>query len=686
MGNNNTKHNLSNLCRAPYRFVEIGKKALSSPSDDLDLSRPVEVSLTGTLQVEWQAETPLLVGGGDAVDTADASPDSNRPLKIGDQFALPGSTLKGMIRSVMEIACFARLNFVDDCAAATRNMNDATWKTQVKPKADSKPKGGWLFRVLEDADGKVKPSYVLVQAAQTLPIEFSSLLPLLGSPMGKDQWHLATAFERHEAIDKVALGGLCRAEELGLSPDHGRAQLVVTSTTAEPGRSGKTEKTKEYIFTWPDLEDHPVHSVGTRINADVAERFLASLSRVSNAKRDNDTGNAPQCLYDVLVAEGRAICFDQAEAADAGQVDKRMSLKEQLKDPNRWGLPVYWRNPEVGGNQSTCGETPILSLTPFLRVPYKKSVRDLITRTQPDGTSDDEYDLVQALLGWAPPETPDTRPAMRTKQQKALRSRVRFGFALSDNAKEEQQPRRYAATRPRASYWPFYLKADTDTAKHPVDFNNKNAILAGRKRYVARGSEVSLPQVSGSGTVSAQGRDERMSSEVTFLQKGALFRGDIRFRNISPIELGALVWAITFGDLDDKHGYRHMMGRAKAFGYGQVRARIAGCGDLDLAAALTAYTSWVSAQLEQPFDSLPQIQSLRAMADPEIGRQQAELLQYPKAGTDSADSDQILAAYSELKSKATEAKQGYAGKTIQETSALGLPEYPAASHTDRRKR
>ncbi|OIQ35226.1 MAG: hypothetical protein BM559_01550 [Roseobacter sp. MedPE-SWchi] len=525
----------------------------------------------------------------------------------------------------------------------------------------------------------------MVQADETLSIAFSDLLPLLGNKMDKDHWHLAPAFERYKAIDQAGLGGLCEPEKLGLSPDHGRARLVVSSLTAEPGRGGRTEKNREYIFVWPETEDRPIQNSCVTIDTRVAERFLGSLNRDSNAKKDSDTARNPETLYDVLVAEGRATCFEQPEIPEGEQTDRRKSLIEQLKDPNKWGLPVYWRNPETGGNQQYCSATPILSLTPFLRVPYKYSVQDMVQRTQPFPTpgtpEDDTYDLVQALLGWAPLEPPKTRLASRTKQEKALRSRVRFGFAMSGNA-QMTAPKSYAATRPRASYWPFYLKPNGDNkARHPFDFNNEQAILSGRKRYVARGGTDSLPQVSDQGSASAEGRDERMNSAVTFLKEGALFSGEIRFRSISAIELGALVWAITFGDLEGKHGYRHMMGRAKAFGYGQVRARISGSGDLDLQGALNAFTDWVSLQMDQPFETLPQIRSLRAMASPEIGKQQAHLLKYPEHGSGGSSAERVLAGYQELKTKATNTRGQYGGKTIQETSALGLPEYPDIGQT-----
>ncbi|HHB81555.1 MAG TPA: hypothetical protein ENK83_07420, partial [Aliiroseovarius sp.] len=99
---------------APFTFVETGRKVLASPVENLDLSRPVEEALEGVLTVRWTAEAPILVGGGRAEEDPDAAEETFKPndlpLSIDGRYALPGSTIKGLIRSVMEIASLARLS------------------------------------------------------------------------------------------------------------------------------------------------------------------------------------------------------------------------------------------------------------------------------------------------------------------------------------------------------------------------------------------------------------------------------------------------------------------------------------------------------------------------------------------------------------------------------------------------
>lgn len=90
--------------RAPYNFVPVNKRVLPTPlGTDPDLGTPLEDGLSGEIEVEWRVETPLLVGGA----------DNNMPFRLasgadgpGDDFAVSGSSLRGMIRAVLEIMAF----------------------------------------------------------------------------------------------------------------------------------------------------------------------------------------------------------------------------------------------------------------------------------------------------------------------------------------------------------------------------------------------------------------------------------------------------------------------------------------------------------------------------------------------------------------------------------------------------
>lgn len=80
----------------------------------------------------------------------------------------------------------------------------------------------------------------------------------------------------------------------------------------------------------------------------------------------------------------------------------------------------------------------------------------------------------------------------------------------------------------------------------------------GRKRYVMKDSV--------HGNVGS--KKSESTSELRPLNSGATFNGIVFFHNLLPVELGALLSALTFFGAEDK--FCHQMGQGKPYGYGRV--------------------------------------------------------------------------------------------------------------------
>lgn len=96
---------------ASYNFVPLSSwvhipEWAAAVSHDL----PFEDGLCGELSIEIIAETPILIGSEKA-----AGSGAVHPCRLPDgAYAIPGASLKGMIRNVLEIAAFGRMRAVDD--------------------------------------------------------------------------------------------------------------------------------------------------------------------------------------------------------------------------------------------------------------------------------------------------------------------------------------------------------------------------------------------------------------------------------------------------------------------------------------------------------------------------------------------------------------------------------------------
>ena len=654
----------SSPLRAPYTFVPVEKFLPSPVFDGLNIGRPLEKAICGTLRVRWTAETPLLVGGADG--------QNNAPFCINGDYALPGASLKGMIRSVLEIAASGRLTFFDDHVGYTRNMKGARWHKAVQPEmqggidgrsGDRHPqKGGWLLRRRSGGTWE----YRLVQADARI-FEIDRIVAKLPTVADRAAWHEMTAYARMTTMHAAGLTGMIGASSL-LPNVEGRGMIVVAGKTPTEGQDYATGKKTEALF----LATGSLNKIATGIG----DRFLKSLKRDSNDKR-RDENYQPATLYDALAVLGPA---EFARQDDQGyEHEKTPEFEEQAKDLANFGLPVFWRVRDRKASQSDQpGEKPVLSLTALMRVPFENSLYDVAQRTQPRN-DDDPLDLVQALFGWAPPDGDQKKLAIRKPQERSLRSRVRFGFARAGSEEWPTVEKQMIGAKPSASFWPYYLRPNKDS-QHPVDYDNQNAVLAGRKRYPARhvgegGYDRALPT---DGT-------EDMVSTLTFLEAGIAFEGEIRVRNLHPIEAGALLWAIRMGQRGCEGGpLRHMLGRAKAFGYGQMRAEIVssalkdevGGAALEADAAMSEFESWVAAGLGvDSFETLEPVRTLRGVAHPATGAALTEVLDFTAIDQGEAG-ERVLKAYAQLKTKAEDRHSGNAPMSSEEPGFIGLPAWP----------
>jgi CRISPR/Cas system CSM-associated protein Csm3 (group 7 of RAMP superfamily) len=86
--------------RAPYNFVPLNEQIVSTISNT---NHSIYSSLSGYVDVHIEALTPLLVKNNDG-----------QFFRVNDTPFIPGSTCRGLIRSLVEIASYSRMSFFED--------------------------------------------------------------------------------------------------------------------------------------------------------------------------------------------------------------------------------------------------------------------------------------------------------------------------------------------------------------------------------------------------------------------------------------------------------------------------------------------------------------------------------------------------------------------------------------------
>ena len=652
---------------APYAFVPLGK-VLPSPwgGERPRHDRPEPDGVGGTLRVQWTSEQPLLIGGpGKDKDDATAF------LKIDGEYHIPGGTLRGLIRNTLEIAVGARMRLADrEVNHSVRDMKDEDyWSNRNPSKHDGAMamRAGWLMcKNPKDIDPKrPDPKAWSLRLCERWTVKTADLLANWFKPFATADFEKLHVLGKYNWLKDKQLG---RVVELDLSDPtapkfklHGSRQIV-KGLAVLTGTDPQGVKASETIF----YDEVEATAAGIPLAPAVVRRLFDTYG-TSYRVEGSDTGALGYWLE-----EYRA---DRIKPFPGVPVFV-------VFDKNAVGARTFSLKPEVARDKLAAA-TPdnfYLAMSRMVKAPHRYSIGEVLDRN--GHKLEGPLDFTEALFGFVPPE--DGR-VFKPPHDEALKGRVFFGMAKLDNNKNEEdgEPRQGFTMSPRPSYWPFYAAPSDEVlgqaSAKVFDWSNKDTTVAGWKRYPVRTEVSPFPQPQ-------KGEGANAVSKMKFLNPGASFTGDIRFHNLKPAELGALVWAITWGGVDQANAYRHAIGRGKAQGFGRARAAIVSSmlarNDGKAAAAdflqscvrafkahvKDAYNTSVSAapaRKVEEFDCIPAVADLLAMADPAIGASLHGRLKYPEADKKpGSDESRSLAGYRLTKAAAREGKIGPAKRTL----------------------
>lgn len=139
MANKNVK------ATAPYNFIPVSDKIVGAAKDNEEL-------FSGTINCSLKALSPIFIGGisKNSQGSSDDIPD-HYFLKVNNDYIIPGASIKGMLRNIVEtISCSSMSNVSDDKIFYRRvNVNKCHYKDHYPPvdRETHKPKwyqGGFL--------------------------------------------------------------------------------------------------------------------------------------------------------------------------------------------------------------------------------------------------------------------------------------------------------------------------------------------------------------------------------------------------------------------------------------------------------------------------------------------------------------------------------------------------------------
>ncbi len=501
---------------APFNFVPLPDKVFFPDwAKQISFDVPFSDGLSGTIDLTIRAETPIFVRNGES--SRDQKSDKFSQTPDGRYF-IPGTSIKGAIRNVLEILSFGKMRLDKRAAFAQREWNNP--KLYEIKSQGAKIKCGYLKR----ADNH----YVIVGHGTPMRISHKELDALLESKVFEKQFckskhpsklqdNEKTAFFKYEKLKigekkvEEVLGGI-RSFTYNFTNQIG--QIVVTQKEGDyRGRivltgspdlwddsRNATSKGKFYEFVFPE-----------NVNGDNFELSAEDFEHFKFIYKTNFEGK-------------------KKENSEWGRIEKL--LNEET------GVPVFYRG---DGNKLVDYGMAMLYRLPYKNTPYEI----LPSEHKKDEIDSFRSDLAECIFGYI----------SKNDEYASLKGRVQFGNAFAKEGAKPIGEQDVTPGSPKASYYPIYIKQNGGDYK---TYNDGE--ISGWKRYILK-----------NGTNNGKLGTDKTSVKFFPLGAGSEFKCRVSFFNLRPVELGALLSAISFHATP---GCRHQIGGGKPFGYGKVKIDI----------------------------------------------------------------------------------------------------------------
>jgi len=576
---------------APYNFVPLPEKmveAKTPPQQDIFHSD----LLTGSIDIEIESCSPVYIRGmytteqynhlgnkksGDL--TAEEKLERAPFYAIQQQPALPGSSLRGMFRELVEIVSCSRMRWVSKSPTftyrAVADKSDDPLKRKYKDIFGimaKNVKAGYL--VFENGSWYVQPALTAEKAG-------------LG---GKD-YYLKVYEEDIKASGYIPM-----------SEENYRPQVIEVSFQ-ENGRVRKSDDLIEKARQRNNNKKDPA-------KPDIKEDRLCYLIQSKNQKLKLSgwlvtSGNMRETGGELSVRDKHYIFLP------ADKTTARLSIPEQVVEDYRAGLTPYqiekltdWRDGIHDESWGCLGRgKPVFYIpskdnpktiqyfghNPNFRIPVMLDGENRAANPLdfvPDFLrSNPNPDMADAIFGWVEEwdekSVDDQTSRTRVGPAKQRAGRVFFSDAMyAGNANgiwynngEPITPK--ILSNPKPTTFQHYLIQDQNERHDP---NQKESLahygtpptqtgIRGYKFYWHKGS---APQIKYEAKSPEKKHPENVLTRISPIKSGVRFISKIHFENLRPEELGALCWVLMLQG-EPRETYRHKIGMGKPLGMGAVQ-------------------------------------------------------------------------------------------------------------------
>lgn len=516
---------------APYNFVSFSNDVYEyQPGQLANQGELSDERFTGEIDYELTAKTPIMVDDG----------TGHFHKNEYGQYSIPGSTMRGLIRNHVQILGLSSMaDDIDDYALMYRNV----------------------------ANGKEKDRYTAVLDAKTVSDDGKNISVLLNVKAG----YLAKENGKYV---------IYQTEKDFIKPAYKEMNYYVLSERKIISNylsAKKSRGTFDYSFFMQDGKCILQHNLNkpfekyTDRNGKLhykgdeskwyepyAKEVSYELAGVKDVIAVGKPGMYSKEGYVVSTGpmkEKKAVYIIPKidytkEAIEIPEADVRAFRIDYEKKKNtlkRFG-DAYFRLPEKGIKPVFyifLDGRLYFGFTPRLRLFYDFTIKDGLNKKHKEGM----LDYAKVLFGYS-------------NKNSGYKSRVSFADAVLVGQETEQQEVQLILAEPKpTSYCDYLMPKDGKAVTYNTKGENSNEAgfkLRGVKQYWLH-KKVVTPEV----------KKFNVASTMHPLPEGSVFRGKVRFKNLTADELGLLLWSIRLRDDSWVN-----VGKAKAYGYGNAELKL----------------------------------------------------------------------------------------------------------------
>lgn len=518
---------------------------------------------SGEIELKITAETPIFIRNGHTKEDAElfrrTLEDKNFHPSVDEQkhienylsfsnykgkYFIPGSSLKGMFRNVLEIMSYSEMNknLVNNDRFSYRDLTDGSLYRDTYH--SDEVRCGWLkvgsdgLWEIEDCGRPQRITYEEID--KRFHTNFKSQLT---SKVFKNITDYREDAHYHIFSFKGKIERLSKNDYSYNKHKNIISKKLNSKFKIAKGKYLEIKKNTNELFNRVKLADVDYTLIFTGSPSfDKQKEFLFPEMVQKTVPLHFDPDKSKQKQKDFLFAY---------KDDDSNNISKDWEFwKDKLKKGER--VPIFF-TPEGNGVKH-------FGLAFMYKLPYKHSTHEI----GPIKDNKINKDLVQIIFG--------------NIGDDGLKGRVFIGnaFASGNYPVQVLSSKREILASPKASYIPFYLKQNEymngEYKYISYEDDPNKAQLSGYKRYPVHGSDKDFSAEFLGNYDKRQLNNQKVFSYFKPLDRGVTFLLKVRFHNLKPIEIGALLSAITF------HGNEantfHSLGATKPYGYGKVRVNI----------------------------------------------------------------------------------------------------------------